>query len=389
MQPELPADDDHEYTVITEGETSLLVPRASLSSASPSKKPVFFNPRGKLVRDISILAYRAMKKPNAIYGEALTGAGARLVRVANEVKGIERAYGNDLNVEGLRIARLSARLNGREALVELSNKNADLFLTEKDERFDIIDVDPFGSPVRFVEDALKAVKFGGMLSVTATDTAALKGLYNDVAFRRYFGTSARCDFSTELGLRLLASMVIRKGMQLDLAAKVVFAHSDQHYMRVYFVIEKGIENANTMMNGIGYVRYCRLCYFRKELTLDSWDEAKLCPRCGMSTTIAGPVWVGEIFDRNLVSNMMQAAEEKWSKRYLKMLNRAYEELPSPPYYYSIPDIADRLGKKAISPSEIVQKLIAFGYKATLTAIDSQAVRTDAPVWAVEDALSQA
>jgi tRNA (guanine26-N2/guanine27-N2)-dimethyltransferase len=376
-----------EYAIIKEGETKLAVPKESLLASSPPRKPVFYNPRGKRVRDISILAYSAISIPNMIYGEALTGSGARLVRVANEVKNVESAYGNDLNEEAVRVAGFSARLNKRENITFISNKNANLFLAENAERFDVVDIDPFGSPVNYVENALRAVRFGGMLSITATDTAPLKGLYNKVAFRRYFGTSVRCDFSNEIALRLLSAMVIREGMQMDFAAEVAFAHSDLHYMRLYFFVNRGIEEANKLIEKLGYIRVCSRCYFRKEVRLDAWDEYKLCPRCMNKTDVAGPLWLGNIFNAELVKGMIDKAKEKGMMVYVKFLERAMLEMQSPAYYYRIPSIADRMNKKAPSPLYIVERLRESGYKATLTSLDSQGVKTDAPIEAVEESLS--
>lgn len=378
-----------EYTIIKEGETMLAVPKESMLSPSPPRRPVFFNPRGKKVRDISILAYSAISIPNVVYGEALTGSGARLVRVAKEVNNVERVYGNDLNEEAVRVARFSSKLNGIDKITDISNKNANLFLVENSERFDIVDIDPFGSPVNYVENGLRSLKFGGMMSITATDTAPLKGLYNAVAFRRYFGTSVRCDFSSEIALRLLSAMVIRKAMQMDLAAEVAFVHSDQHYMRAYFFVSRGIEEANRLIEGLGYIRVCRRCYFRREVKMDEEDESKVCPRCMNRTDVAGPLWLGRIFNAELLKAMVDKAKEKKMKAYVRFLERAMLELQSPAYYYRIPTIADRLNKKAPSPMQIVERLKGMGFKATLTSLDSQGVKTDAPIEAVEQSLSAA
>lgn len=43
------------------------------------------------------------------------------------------------------------------------------FLTENNQKFDFIDLDPFGSPSKYLSSALHAIKDGGMLAVSATD----------------------------------------------------------------------------------------------------------------------------------------------------------------------------------------------------------------------------
>lgn len=41
--------------------------------------------------------------------------------------------------------------------------------------FDVIDLDPYGSAVPFLNSALKSIKNGGLLCVTCTDTRVLCG----------------------------------------------------------------------------------------------------------------------------------------------------------------------------------------------------------------------
>ena len=64
-----------------------------------------------------------------------------------------------------------------------TNKNLNVLLSEN--RFDYIDIDPFGSPVGFVDSAMRSIKNGGVVACTATDTAALCGVYPRVCQRRY------------------------------------------------------------------------------------------------------------------------------------------------------------------------------------------------------------
>ena len=45
-----------------------------------------------------------------------------------------------------------------------------MFNTPKSEQFDIIDIDPYGSMVPFLYPAIKAVKNGGLLCITCTDS---------------------------------------------------------------------------------------------------------------------------------------------------------------------------------------------------------------------------
>ena len=59
------------------------------------------------------------------------------------------------------------------------------------DRFDAVDVDPFGTPSPFVDCALRSIKDGGLLSVSATDSGVLCGVYPKVALRKYLGLPLR------------------------------------------------------------------------------------------------------------------------------------------------------------------------------------------------------
>ncbi len=46
---------------------------------------------------------------------------------------------------------------------------------DQNERFDVVDLDPYGSPTTFLDGAVQSVKDGGLLLVTCTDMAVLCG----------------------------------------------------------------------------------------------------------------------------------------------------------------------------------------------------------------------
>ena len=78
----------HDIIEIIEGTTKLLVPKESLETNAPPMQPAFFNPRAKLGRDFSIIAYSTFlqnfKGPKTFL-DCLSGIGARSIRVANEI----------------------------------------------------------------------------------------------------------------------------------------------------------------------------------------------------------------------------------------------------------------------------------------------------------------
>ena len=75
---------------IIEGSTRLTVPKKSLTEKVPPMEPAFFNPKAKLNRDFSILAYAALLKdfegPKIFLRRIIRNVGARGLRVANELE---------------------------------------------------------------------------------------------------------------------------------------------------------------------------------------------------------------------------------------------------------------------------------------------------------------
>src|SRR5688500_2027877 len=108
---------DH-FIQITEGQTKLLVPKNSLDEKVPPRYPAFFNPLGRLNRDLSIYIYNIFldgydnNKNNQItFADAFGGIGSRGLRVAVEVPKVSKIYINDINELAIITAKESAQLN--------------------------------------------------------------------------------------------------------------------------------------------------------------------------------------------------------------------------------------------------------------------------------------
>ena len=169
---------DEIFQEMIEGKTKIIVPKKSISDKVPPKKPAFFNPKGKLNRDFSIIAYAAFLKKfegPKIFLEGLSGIGARGLRVANELQ-VEQTLINDLNPSALKMAEHSANLNGLKN-VEFYEEEACRFLSrhaKKGERGAIVDIDPFGSPASFFDCGIRATMHGGILSAARDRSSSSK-----------------------------------------------------------------------------------------------------------------------------------------------------------------------------------------------------------------------
>lgn len=72
---------------------------------------------------------------------------------------------------------------------------------------DIIDLDPYGSVVPFLDSALSSIKEGGLLCITCTDTRVLCGPDLVKCFYYYGTTRAKVHDFNENALRILLSTI--------------------------------------------------------------------------------------------------------------------------------------------------------------------------------------
>ncbi|MCP8306108.1 MAG: tRNA (guanine(10)-N(2))-dimethyltransferase [archaeon] len=364
---------------VVEGKTVLLVPKVSIESDVTPKMPAFYNIQAKLNRDLSVIIYKAMTRRFSEYvkmADSLASVGARGVRVAVEAPEVDKVFMNDLNPIAIEYAKASAEINGVYGKCSFSVSDACHFLIEHSaprERFEIVDIDPFGSPAPYLDCAIRAVRDGGMVSITATDTAVLCGLYPNVAARKYFGHSLRTEYCHEIGIRLLLGALAHSAMRLNIGIHPIFSHSTRHYIRIYVTVSSGASYADESMKSLGYILHCFKCGNRRASVVINDN----CEECGKKFKIAGPLWLKEIHDHEFLSYSLNMNIDL-TKRCKKMMEMAMDEAEMPPTYY-IPDkIADDLQVVTPSLNKIMDSIKARGFKATRTVINPKGVKTDAP-----------
>jgi tRNA (guanine26-N2/guanine27-N2)-dimethyltransferase len=360
----------------TEGRTVLLVPPESLTAKVPPKTPAFFNPVARLSRDLSITAYRAFlpSLTSKTFADGFAGIGARAIRVATEIPEMSEVYSNDINATAVAAAEESARLNKVENRCHFSINEVCKFLlegTKEKDRFGIVDLDPFGTPARHVDCVLRAVLDGGLVSITATDTAVLCGIYPEVCLRRYYGRPLNNSYGNETAIRLMLSLIALTASRLELAIQPVFVHATMHYMRVYARVSVSSSQANDVYANIGYVLHCFRCGHR--IKAAEYDVKK-CELCGSAMRIGGQLWTGTLHDKEFVGKMQAQDPERRSK---KILEAAHDEISEIPYYFKADEISAKNRTNPHSLPRIVEKLLSSGFAASRTALNPGGFKTDA------------
>jgi tRNA (guanine26-N2/guanine27-N2)-dimethyltransferase len=396
-------------TLYQEGKTALAVP----SLDEPKMIPAFFNPRGKFVRDISLVCYSAYssekraKGSDFTFADSLAGTGARGIRVANEVTLVDTVFLNDINSRALEFAKKSAKLNALGNKCVFSHSEVCSFLTSRiqneGERFDFVDVDPFGTPSDYIDSALRSVKDGGMLSLTATDSALLCGVYPKVALRKYLGLSLRTDYCHEVGMRLLFGLASQMAMRLETGIEPIFCHHDMHYFRVYLSIKVGNSYSKENEKKIGFILHCFGCGYRSIISRDQFFSLRqdsrmgkrndsdnmqpgslplICPNCGKGSPekggrlgIGGPLWIGRIQSPEFLSRCREISKESLFAEELDL-----------PLYYDLTSIHLKKGTSMPKITTVLEKLKSLGFLASRTHLNPNALRTDAKMEVLQKAV---
>ncbi len=367
---------DGSLVEIVEGRTRLLVPSKSMTESVPPRRPAFFNPRASLTRDLSIAAYAAFLRGfegARVFLEALSGVGARGLRVGNELD-VQSVIVNDLNPSALEMARHSAKLNGMEN-VKFSGDEACRFLSScsrSGSRGAIVDIDPFGSPAQFFDCGIRATMHKGILSATATDLQVLNGLFNDACKRRYGGTPVRAVYRNEIAIRLILGCLRTVAARLGVTITPVFVESNMHYYRTYV----RVQSRPDPQENTGYILHCNNCKHRRvSPVMDS-----KCQVCRQDVSTAGPLWTGQIFERKFVQAMSsEVAGLNVNKACYRIIDRCVMESDMPGTYFTLDEVASRTGISPPSLEDAVRCLQRKDFLASPTSLDPTGFRTDARI----------
>ncbi len=337
-----------EKKVVAEGKAKVSVYTHSTISR---ELPVFYNPAMKLNRDISVLLLSCLGKKRLRIADIMAGSGVRSIRFALETpRGVvESIHANDGSQEAVTLIKKNIVLsNVKGKKITVTKKDANLFLLES-EGFEYIDIDPFGSPVPFLDAACKRLSRNGMLAVTATDTAPLCGTYPKTCVRRYWSLPKKCGMMHELGLRILARRVQLIGAQYDKALIPVFSMSTEHYFRMFFINSKGKHDVDEVMKQHGML------------------------------SGAGPLWLGQLWDAALVKRMKHAAEKGEYADAHKLLDIIGQEaaILSAGFY----DIHELCGKNKLGIPKrdvLIASIRKNGFLASVTHFKGEGIRSTIP-----------
>lgn len=364
---------------VHEGSVTVEVPEQPESGVGDV---VFYNPRQELNRDITIAVLRAWhdRTGDEAYLDATAASGIRGVRAAAEGWDATCCDYDESAVERCRANFARNDCEGR-----VVHRDANAYMHEHEAGFDVVDLDPFGTPIPFADAAFRCAR--SLVCVTATDTAPLCGAHFNSGIRSYSAVPRNTDFHAEMGLRVLLSALARTAARYDVGITPVLSHVTRHYVRTYLATTHRATDANAAIDELGYVDHCEDCLYRTTSEGLIADPLDVCPNCE-STRIntAGPLWLGPAHDASFVSDVREHVTEELgtATRSTRLLDTIADEIDTPTHYDQH-RLSKQWGISAIAMDDFLDALSSSGFETSRTHYGGTTFKTDAGVETIRDA----
>ncbi len=345
-----------------EGGSELYLPRdrRAAQRGPAARSPVFYNPAMALSRDltIAVVAAFAEERGHPLRAwDALSATGVRAVRLLRETRAMGEILCTELHPEALQLLRANARDWGGDAMVVEAR---DARSPPPQGPFDLVDLDPYGTPAPFLEAALRSLSPGGLLAVTATDMAVLAGPERSACERRYGARPLRTYLCREAGLRILLGAVRREALRWGLRADPILSYAHDYYVRAFLRILPARGEDPLPLRSIPFEGY----------------EGPPLP----SSARGGPLWTGPLCDERFLEGVKPAgtsADLQGATRLLEILRE--ESGVHALFHYEMGEEAKRLHlSEPPSRGAVLEALRASGWKSARTHVTPSGWRTEAP-----------
>jgi len=274
--------------------------------------------------------------------DALSATGLRALRYSQEIPFTTLVTANDLLPDATKTIKMNVKHNKLEDKIEAVTGNAltHMYSVAHGEskegnnpakprtKYDVIDLDPYGTAAPFLDAAVQSVREdGGLLCVTCTDAGvwASNG-YPEKAFSLYGGIPIKGMQSHEGGLRLILHAIASSAARYGLAVEPLLSLSIDFYARVFVRIHKSPADVKflagkTMMvyncdNGCGAWNTQMLArnklapnksgkgYFWKHVFGIAPTIGENCSHCDSKTHMAGPMYAGPLHSPKFIKRIL-------------------------------------------------------------------------------------
>ncbi len=270
--------------------------------------------------------------------DALSATGLRALRYATEIPFVTRIIANDLSHDAVKSIEMNIDHNGLKGKVCSNVGDARAYMYSKVgiektsssgtaiHRFDVIDLDPYGTAAPFFDAALQAIQDGGLLCVTCTDAGVFASNgYPEKAYALYGGVPLKGVHSHEGGLRLILHAVAAAGAKYGIAIEPLLSLSIDFYARLFIRIHKRQQDVKLLAGTTMIVYSCdhgcgawaTQLLARNNARLSNNGETNFkhtysqgpsatpfCEHCGTKTHLSGPMWAGPLHNPYFIQRIL-------------------------------------------------------------------------------------
>ncbi|XP_057738749.1 tRNA (guanine(26)-N(2))-dimethyltransferase 2-like isoform X1 [Arachis stenosperma] len=345
-----------------------------------------------------------LKPPRVL--EALSASGLRSLRYACEVEGIGQVVALDNDIVSVEACRRNIKFNGSVAIskVESHHVDARVYMLTHPKEFDVVDLDPYGSPSVFLDSAVQSVADGGILMCTATDMAVLCGANGEVCYSKYGSYPLRGKYCHEMALRILLASIESHANRYKRYIVPVLSVQMDFYVRVFVRIYTSASAMKNTPLKLSYVYQCTGCdsFHLQPIgrTISKNTSVRYlpgfgpvvpqeCSDCGKKFTMGGPIWSAPIHDQDWVGSILADVKSMKNRypaydRISAVLTTISEELTDVPLFLSLHNLCATL--KCTSPSAVMFRsaVINAGYRISGTHVNPLGLKSDAPMDVIWD-----
>ncbi|XP_004342670.2 TRMT1 protein [Capsaspora owczarzaki ATCC 30864] len=338
--------------------------------------------------------------------EALSASGLRAIRYAKEIPRVTQVVANDMSPEAVQLIQQNITFNNAANKVVANQGDATEYMyANRAHGFHVVDLDPYGAPTPFLETAVQTVTDGGLLCVTATDTAVLCGNSPEACLAKYGARSIRGDHCHETSLRILLQHIDACANRYHRYIVPMLSMSIDFYVRVFVRVYESQETVKQSIGKRALVFHCSGCHtatiqplgrvtkdgdrMRYQLSTGPVVD-RVCEFCGFVQHISGPIWPGSIHDQTFLKRLLgfaRTAKHLGTQARLEgMLTVVSEELDDVAMVRSLDDAASVL-RLTIPPAKVFRSAVLNGgYRISGSHTEPSGFKTDAPASFIWDVL---
>lgn len=421
-----------DYVTVKEGKATIL---------SLKENKVFYNPIQQFNRDLSVTAIRAWSElylqskegkretrkrtiseaekestegeeksastttPFITILEALSATGLRAIRYGHEIPLLKQVVANDLLPEAVKSIDRNIEYNNLKDKVSSNLGDAIHYMSGGQNKFHVVDLDPYGTATPFIDGALQSINEEGLLLVTCTDAGVLAGSgYPEKCFALYGGnnfgnTYIGGEANHEAGLRLILHMIATNAAKYKKTIEPLLSLSIDFYMRVFIRVKTSPMSVKHLASSTMITYHCVGCGNKLNQFLGRVETKKngtkkfqtalgppvgvRCEYCTSLHHLAGPMWGGPLHNHEFIDTVMKINDSHdtsvygTTERIRGMVTVAKNELLEP-FYFNLNQLSSYFKSPPIPINDLCKAIGNLGYDVSLTHAQKNCIKTTAP-----------